>query len=118
MLSGGQTDSLWGLRGREPLGGGSYTLFALEGGVDMTSGSADDLDRLFNYQSWLGLGNAVLGELRLGRQHTVGQAFVSEIEVGSWKDFGMGALMPARVKAGLSEHEELAHVTVEIHQCA
>ena len=95
LLSGGQTDSLWGLRGREPLGGGSYTLFALEGGVDMTSGSADDPDRLFNYQSWLGLGNAVLGELRLGRQHTVGQAFVSEIEVGSWKDFGMGALMRA-----------------------
>ena len=28
------------------------------------------------------------------------------------------AMTPARVKAGLSEHEELAHVTVEIHQCA
>jgi len=26
-------------------------------------------------------------------------------------------LTPNRVKAGLSEHEELAHVTVEIHQC-
>ena len=27
-------------------------------------------------------------------------------------------MTPARVKAGLSEHEELVHVTVEIHQCA
>jgi cation diffusion facilitator family transporter len=27
-------------------------------------------------------------------------------------------LSPNRIKAGLSEHEELAHVTVEIHQCA
>jgi cation diffusion facilitator family transporter len=27
-------------------------------------------------------------------------------------------LTPARIKAGLSEHDELAHVTVEIHQCA
>jgi cation diffusion facilitator family transporter len=27
-------------------------------------------------------------------------------------------LTPSRIKAGLSEHEELAHVTVEIHQCA
>jgi cation diffusion facilitator family transporter len=26
-------------------------------------------------------------------------------------------LTPNRIKAGLSEHEELAHVTVEIHQC-
>jgi cation diffusion facilitator family transporter len=28
------------------------------------------------------------------------------------------AMTPNRVKAGLSEHEELAHVTVEIYQCA
>jgi cation diffusion facilitator family transporter len=28
------------------------------------------------------------------------------------------ALTPVRVKAALSRHEELAHVTVEIHQCA
>jgi cation diffusion facilitator family transporter len=28
------------------------------------------------------------------------------------------AMTPARVKAALSPHEELAHVTVEIHQCA
>ena len=27
------------------------------------------------------------------------------------------SMTPNRVKAGLSEHEELAHVTVEIHQC-
>jgi Co/Zn/Cd efflux system component len=26
-------------------------------------------------------------------------------------------LTPSGVKAGLSEHEELAHITVEIHQC-
>jgi len=26
-------------------------------------------------------------------------------------------MTPARVKASLSQHEELAHVTVEIHQC-
>ncbi len=95
LLSGGQTDSLWGLRGQEDLGGGAYASFALEGGLDLVSGQAEDSGRLFNYQSWLGLGNATLGELRLGRQYTVGQAFVSEIEVGSWKDFGMGALLRA-----------------------
>jgi predicted porin len=95
LLSGGQSDSLWGLQGRETLGGGSYAAFALEGGMDTTHGAPDDPARPFNYQSWLGLGHPTWGELRLGRQYTVGQAFVSAIEVGSWKDFGLGALLRA-----------------------
>ncbi|MFA0997861.1 MULTISPECIES: porin [Pseudomonas syringae group] len=95
LLSGGQTDSLWGLRGREPLSEDSYAMFTLESGIDLANGRREDPDRLFNYQSWLGLGDQALGELRIGRQNTVGQAFVSEIEVSSWKDFGMGALMRA-----------------------
>lgn len=95
LLSGGQSDSLWGLQGREMLGGGSYAAFALEGGIDTAHGAPDDPALPFNYQSWVGLGHPSLGELRLGRQYTVGQAFVSVIEVGSWKNFGLGALMRA-----------------------
>ena len=95
LLSGGQSDSLWGLQGREALGAESYAAFALEGGLDVAHGAPDDPARPFNYQSWVGLGNASLGELRLGRQYTVGQAFVSAIEVGAWRDFGVGALMRA-----------------------
>ncbi len=95
LLSGGQSDSLWGLQGREALGGDSYAVFALEGGLDVAHGAPDDPARPFNYQSWVGLGNASLGELRLGRQYTVGQAFVSAIEVGAWRDFGVGALLRA-----------------------
>jgi len=95
LLSGGQSDSLWGLQGHEALGGGSYAAFALEGGLDVAHGAPDDPARPFNYQSWVGVGNANLGELRLGRQYTVGQAFVSGIEVASWKDFGLGALLRA-----------------------
>ncbi|WP_312529711.1 porin [Comamonas sp.] len=95
LLSGGQSDSLWGLQGREALGGGSYAAFALEGGLDVAHGAPDDPARPFNYQSWVGVGSASLGELRLGRQYTVGQAFVSAIEVGAWRDFGVGALLRA-----------------------
>lgn len=95
LLSGGQSDSLWGLQGREALGGDSYAVFALEGGLDVAHGAPDDPARPFNYQSWVGVGNASLGELRLGRQYTVGQAFVSAIEVGAWRDFGVGALLRA-----------------------
>ncbi|MGO3743234.1 porin [Kerstersia sp.] len=95
LLSGGQTDSLWGMRGRDDLDSGAYVSFTLEGGLDAATGSAEEPGRLFNYQSWLGLGHASLGELRLGRQYTAGQAFVSGIEIAGWKDFGMGALMRA-----------------------
>jgi predicted porin len=95
LLSGGQSDSLWGLQGREALGGDSYAVFALEGGLDVAHGAPDDPARPFNYQSWVGVDNASLGELRLGRQYTVGQAFVSAIEVGAWRDFGVGALLRA-----------------------
>ncbi|CAM4061805.1 porin [Kerstersia similis] len=95
LLSGGQTDSRWGLRGREDLADGAYVNFALEGGLDAATGSAEEPGRLFNYQSWIGLGSEGMGELRLGRQFTAGQVFVSGIEIAGWKDFGMGALMRA-----------------------
>lgn len=95
VLSGGQTDSLWGIRGHEDLGDGLRATFNLESGMDLATGRAEDSGRLFNYQAWLGLGSDNWGELRFGRQYTVGQEFVSAIEVGSWKDFGMGALMRA-----------------------
>jgi len=113
MFSGGQTDSLMGLRGREAFGGGSYALFTLEGGIDTTNGRSEDSDRLLNYQSWVGLGHRSLGELRLGHQYTVGKLFVSEVEVGGWKDFGMGALMRGtdnyRVSNQISWHSPQWH---------
>ena len=95
LEEGGQTDSLWGLHGQEDLGGGTYANFKLEGGLNLLTGSAEEPDRLFNYQSWLGLSNEQWGVLRFGRQYTVGQEFVSELEIAGWKDFGMGALMRA-----------------------
>ncbi len=95
VLSGGQADSLWGIRGQDSLGEGGRATFNLESGIDLATGRGDESARLFNYQAWLGLGSDQWGELRFGRQHTVGQEFVSAIEVGSWKDFGMGALMRA-----------------------
>src|SRR5690606_16237827 len=41
LLSGGLSDSLWGLQGREALGGDSYAAFALEGGLDAAHGALD-----------------------------------------------------------------------------
>lgn len=94
-MSGGLTDSLWGLRGAHDLGNGAQAIFNLESGFDANTGSLDDSARLFNYSAWVGLTDQQLGELRMGRQHTVGQQFGSELEISSWKDFGLGATFKA-----------------------
>lgn len=40
VLSGGQTDSLWGIRGHEDLGDGLRATFNLESGIDLATGRA------------------------------------------------------------------------------
>jgi predicted porin len=96
LLSGGQSDSLWGMRGREDLGNGWHASFQLERGFDAANGAVeDDGGRLFNYNAWVGLGQASFGEVRLGRQHTIGQQFGNELEQAGWKDMGLGATFKA-----------------------
>lgn len=95
LLDGGLTDSLWGLQGVEDLGGGWRSRFQLESGFDASTGNAADDNSLFNYGAWVGLGHERFGDLRLGRQYTVGQAYGNALEIASWKDMGMGATFKA-----------------------
>ncbi|TRM53825.1 porin [Achromobacter sp. LC458] len=95
VLNGGLTDSLWGLSGTDDLGGGWRSRFGLESGFDPSSGQLEDEGRLFNYAAWVGLGNDTYGEVRLGRQRTIGQTFGNALEIASWKDMGMGATFKA-----------------------
>ena len=95
VLNGGLTDSLWGLSGTEDLGGGWRTRFGLESGFDPSSGKTEDEGRLFNYAAWMGVGSDRYGEIRIGRQNTVGQIYGSALEIASWKDMGMGATFKA-----------------------
>jgi predicted porin len=95
LATGGQTDSLWGLRGAEDLGGGWRANFSLSSGFDATSGQFSEPGVPFNYGAWLGLSSRRLGELRLGRQYTVGQAFGAALQLAGWKDMGMGATFKA-----------------------
>ncbi len=67
VASGSGASSRWGLRGQEDLGGGLKASFALESGFAVDTGTAS---RLFSRQAWVGLGSAMLGEVRLGRQNT------------------------------------------------
>ncbi|EHK67866.1 porin [Achromobacter arsenitoxydans SY8] len=95
MLDGGLTDSLWGLQGAEDLGRGWRARFQLESGFDPSTGNAADDGSLFNYGAWVGLAHARYGDLRLGRQYTVGQTYGNTLEIASWKDLGMGATFKA-----------------------
>jgi predicted porin len=95
LLDGGLTDSLWGLRGTEDLGGGWAARFQLESGFDPSSGNVADGSNLWSYGAWVGLAHEQYGELRLGRQYTVGQSYGNALEIASWKDMGMGATFKA-----------------------
>lgn len=95
MLSGGLTDSLFGIRGQEALSGGWSASFQLESQFNSSTGVLDDAPILFDSGAWAGLANSNFGELRLGRQHTVGQQFGSQLQIASWKDMDMGAMFRA-----------------------
>lgn len=58
-----------GFRGVEDLGGGYFAKFQIEHGLSADTGQQADANRFFDRQSWVGLGNAQFGEVRLGRQN-------------------------------------------------
>lgn len=71
LRSGNMMASRFGVRGQEDLGGGAKMAFQLEAGVNADTGAAGALDSFWNRQSWLGLSQQGIGELRLGRQLSV-----------------------------------------------
>lgn len=95
LLDSGLNDSLFGLQGHEQLHHGTYMRFQLEGSLALSSGQQEDTGRLFDYQSWLGIGNEQFGELRFGRLPNAGQELFSELGIASWADYDMGALLRA-----------------------
>jgi GBP family porin len=69
MISGPEQLPRWGIKGKEYLGGGTSALFTLENGFSITNGSASQGGRMFGRQAYVGLSNASLGTLTLGRQY-------------------------------------------------
>lgn len=90
MFNGGLSDSRWGIRGNESLGGGMSAFFDLESGIDINSGSLNNtaasiagpsnavaapsaLDgQLFNRAAYVGLKQDKYGSLEFGRTPTFG----------------------------------------------
>ncbi|MGP8431791.1 porin [Paraburkholderia fungorum] len=71
MTNGAITNSRWGLKGSEDLGGGLKAIFRLESGFEPETGQLDSKNTLFNRYAYVGLqGN--FGTVEMGRQTTEG----------------------------------------------
>lgn len=68
--SGGNTGSLFGLKGSEDLGDGLKTVFDVETGFNSNNGALfADTTALFYRQAWVGLASDKYGSLTFGRQY-------------------------------------------------
>ena len=68
--SGGNTGSMFGLKGTEDLGGGLKAIFDVENGFNVNNGAFfADTTAMFYRQSWVGFSNDKYGQLTFGRQY-------------------------------------------------
>lgn len=67
--SGGLSNSRWGMRGSEDLGGGMKGIFQLENGFNVDTGAAASSTSLFNRQAFVGVDTGSMGTVSLGRQY-------------------------------------------------
>ena len=65
MASNQWGTSMWGMKGKEDLGGGLAANFVLESGFELKNGGAGT--NLFNRRAYVGLSNASWGSFRLGK---------------------------------------------------
>ena len=94
MTVGPETNSRWGLRGTEDLGGGLSAVFRLENEFKAYNGQMSPANTLFGRQSYVGLSSNQYGTLTFGRQYspiydTMGDVF-DPLTVGDyWQDSWM-----------------------------
>ncbi|CAN7367073.1 porin [Pseudoduganella sp. LjRoot289] len=70
VTSGMATQSRWGFRGSEDLGGGLAAFFVIEGGIHGDVGNSTQNNTLFGRTSIVGLRSAKLGSISIGLQDT------------------------------------------------
>ncbi|QGZ63432.1 porin [Paraburkholderia acidisoli] len=67
--SGALSDTYFGLKGSEDLGGGLHAIFTLENGFNLNNGKQTESGSMFNRQAFVGLQSDQYGTLTLGRQY-------------------------------------------------
>ncbi|WP_144146811.1 porin [Paraburkholderia sp. BCC1884] len=68
LANGAISQSRWGLHGQEGLGGGTYAVFDLQNGFNITNGTLSSSGVLFNRNAYVGIGNHTYGLLKIGEQ--------------------------------------------------
>ncbi|MBN3725350.1 porin [Burkholderia sp. Ac-20379] len=69
MVSGDTSETRFGIKGSEDLGGGLSAIFNLENGANLNTGQLNEGGRLFGRQAWVGLSSARYGTFTMGRQY-------------------------------------------------
>ncbi len=91
LTSGNESGSRWGLRGREDLGGGLYSLFVLEGGFNGSTGALGQNGDLFGRQVYVGVGSSAFGTVTAGRHYLPNAEMVGIFTAGEdWALSGAG----------------------------
>ncbi|WP_454827012.1 porin [Paraburkholderia xenovorans] len=67
--SGVVSNTYFGLRGNEDLGGGLHAIFTLESDFNLNNGQFQDGSTMFNRQAYVGLKSDQYGQVTLGRQY-------------------------------------------------
>ncbi len=80
--------SRWGIKGNEDLGGGLHAILDLESGFQVDSGRIYYGDRVFGYQSYVGLQSESYGTVTFGRQFdTVADTIAPLTANGNWAGY-------------------------------
>ncbi len=77
--SGALSDTYFGLKGSEDLGGGLHAIFTLENGFNLNNGKDTEAGTMFNRQAYVGLQSNQYGTLTLGRQYDSMVDFVAPL---------------------------------------
>ncbi|WP_269759739.1 porin [Variovorax sp. E3] len=85
---GGMSESFWGLKGSEDLGGGLQALFQMESRFDARNGRLSPDDTQYFQLSFVGLQSSSWGQITFGRQYNVVMEAAS-LAYGSnlWSDY-------------------------------
>ncbi len=86
MTNGAISQSRWGLRGREDLGGGMYARFQLEEGFNLPNGTPSSAGVEFNRYATVGIGSDTYGLLTLGQQNNPTYEFL----IDGWDPLTVG----------------------------
>jgi outer membrane protein OmpU len=90
LQSGSIQGNRWGLLGKEDLGGGLTTIFQLENGFNLNTGTLGQGGAMFGRQAYVGISSNQFGTLSFGKQYDPENDYVSGFNI-SGDNSGNGA---------------------------